>query len=147
MRRFLVKRPELKLKVALGDQEREIKWTYGLSNDIQRLVPDAGAAIGDITSQPYIRDYIVRRALTDKKGFVEKEEELISPEEIDDLDPDEVASILDWVSEHLLYFFGNSAGSMSRLAKQFSALLQPLNHSSTGSEDSPSTTPSAGPSE
>lgn len=142
-----MKRPELKLKVMLGDQEREIKWTYGLSNDIQRLVPDAGAAISDIVSQPYIRDYIVRRALTDKKGFVEKEEELIAPEEIDDLDPDDVAKILDWVSEHLLYFFGNSAGSMSRLAKEFNALLQPLNRSSTGSEGSPSTTPSAGPSE
>ena len=142
-----MKRPDLKINVCIGNETREIKWTYGLSNDIQRLVPDAGAAIGDITSQPYIRDYIVRRALTDKKGFVEKEEDLISPDEIDDLDPDEVAKILDWASEHLLYFFGNSAGSMSRLAKQFSALLQPLNPSSTGSDPSPSTTPSAGPSE
>lgn len=142
-----MQRPPLKLELTIGENTKTVVYTYGLSNDIQRLVPDAGAVIGDIMSQPYIRDYIVRRVLTDKKGFVEKEEDLIAPEEIDDLDPDEVAKILDWASEHLLYFFGNSAGSMSRLAKQFSALLQPLSPSSTGSDPSPSTTPSAGPSE
>ncbi|WOF44363.1 hypothetical protein KNJ79_05370 [Sphingopyxis indica] len=141
-----MKRPDLKIEITIGEEKREIKWTYGLSNDIQRLVPDFGAAVNDIVSDPGIRDYIIRRALTDKKGIVREESELISFEAIDDIDPEEVLRLLEWVSEHLLYFFVTSAAVTSRQAKEYSSELGRLSPSSTGSADSPSTTPPAGPS-
>src|SRR3546814_13862801 len=95
---------------------------------------------------PAIRDYMVRRALTEKKGVVTNEDELISFEAVDDLDPDEVLKLLEWLGDHLLYFFVTSAGNMSRQAKEYSNELGLSNLSTSGSPDSASTTQSAGPS-
>jgi len=142
-----VQRPELSIEIRIGEEARKIKWTYGLSQDIQRLVPDFSTAINDVVSDPGIRDYIVRRALTAKKGVVTSEDELISFEEIDEIDPAEVLRLLEWVMEHLLYFFGTSAGTTSRQAKEFGNVLGLSNPSTTGSPASASTTPSAGPSD
>lgn len=139
-------RPDLKIEIAIGEETRTVKYTYGLANDIQRLVPDFGSVISDIIGDPGIRDYIVRRALTDKKGVVTNEDQLISFEELDDIDPDEVLRLLDWISSHLCHFFMNSAANIRRQATAFSSELGLSNPSTTGSEDSALTTPSAGPS-
>src|SRR3546814_5559593 len=85
---------------------------------------------------------MVRRALTEKKGVVTNEDELISFEAVDDLDPDEVLKLLEWLGDHLLYFFVTSAGTMSRQAKEYSNELGLSNLSTSGSPDSASTTPS-----
>lgn len=142
-----MKRPELKIEISVGEDKRAVKWTYGLSNDIQRLVPDFGAVISDVIGDPTLRDYMVRRALTDTKGIVTNEDQLVSFDTLDDMDPEEVLKLINWISEHLLYFFATSAGNMSRQAKVYSAELGLLNPSTNGSEASASTTPPAGPSE
>lgn len=140
-------RPDLTVEYKLGDEEKVVKWTYGLSNDIQRLVPDIQSCLTGFTSRPDLGDYILRRCLTDKKGFVKQEEDLISPELIDEIHPEEVLRILEWVQAHLMYFFGNSAEFTHRQAKKFKTTLDQLLPSLDGSAASPSTTPAAGPSE
>src|SRR3546814_11331396 len=89
---------------------------------------------------------MVRRALTEKKGVVTNEDELISFEAVDDLDPDEVLKLLEWLGDHLLYFLVTSAGTMSRQAKEYSNELGLSNLSTSGSPASASPNPSVGPS-
>lgn len=137
-----MQRPDLELTI--GDQT--IKMTYGLQSDLQRVMPDVSQVLSLLTTDPYLRDWVVRRALTKSTKSIEKEEDLISHDEIT-LDPDEILVLLDWVAEHLTYFFGKSAGTASRLGTEYQEQLARLLPSTTGSQTSPSTTQSAGDSE
>lgn len=140
-------RPDLKIAVMVGETSREVKWTYGLSTDIQRLVPTVDAALSHLQFRPEIRDYVLRRCLTDRKGFVMDESALTGAEEIDQIEPEAVLKVLDWVQGHLLYFFGTSAESTHTRATALKDVLGRLNLSTPGSPDSVSMTPVAGPSE
>lgn len=121
------------LKKTIGDQE--IRWTYGLQQDLQRVLPDPASAVSLIMGDPMAQDFFIRRALTDKRGFIKDESELISAEQVE-LDPDQIADLLDWLTGHLLYFFASTAGKMSRLGVELSQSLPQLPPSSAGSEAS-----------
>jgi hypothetical protein len=142
-----MKRPELTTKITIGDVEHIIKWTYGMSLDIQRLIPDFDNAFNVTINDPNTRDYLLRRLLTEKRGSVEKDEELVDVEVLDEADPDDILRVLDWATGHLLYFFGSSVDNFRLRAKEYNDLLAPAIPSMNGSEDSASPTPSAGPGE
>lgn len=142
-----MQRPDLKIDFKIGDDEKSIKWSYGLATDIQRLVPSIDDAISHFQFRPEIRDYVLRRCLTAKRGFVKEESDLIGAEVIDDIDPDTVLAILDFVQGHLLYFFGSSAQTTHTRATALKEVLAQLSPSIPGSPASPSTTPAAGLSE
>lgn len=133
--------PRPPLTITVGDQE--IKMTYGLEMDLRRMLPDPGATLVLIQTDPTTQDYLVRRVLTPKKGQVLDLKELIPDEEVD-ISSDDVENILSWVAEHSLYFFVKRASEMAKLAGTYK--LDRPKPSSGGSEDSASTTPSAGPS-
>ena len=97
--------------------DKEIRMCHGLMCDFQRMVPDATSAASFILSDPFTRDYLVRRALTDSRKSIEKEEDLIAHELIE-LDTDEILALIDWIAEHLLYFFVRSAENFSNLASR-----------------------------
>lgn len=142
-----MERPDLRVEYKLGDETKTVKWTYGLSSDIQRIIPTIEDCLSSYIDRPDVRDYVLRRALTDKKGFVKLEEDLIDPAEIDEIEPDEVLKILEWVQAHLMYFFGNSAEFTHLRAQEFKETMDRLSPSIGGSLDSASATPIAGPSE
>lgn len=137
-----LKRPALK-QIFGGT---EVKMTYGLQLDLQRYMSDPTQVISMLTSDPYLRDWVIRRALTPATKSIVEEADLIKPEDIT-LDPDECLALLDWCAEHVTYFLGKSASSAAHLGKNYQELLGPLMPSTTGSASSPSTTPSAGLSE
>lgn len=122
-----VKRPPITLEVKDDEGgEITIKLTYGLFQDLQRLVPDAGAIVDTITADPYTRDYIIRRCLTPVKKIVkDMDKELVAAEDLTVNDPEQIESILQWVAEHLLYFFAISAGKLQRSAEAFTTALKP----------------------
>jgi hypothetical protein len=120
--------------ITIGD--REIKMSYGLFNDLQRMVPDVENAITTVLTDPYARDYLVRRALTPVKKSVEKIEDLIDFDELDDIGPNEVSDLLKWITEHLLYFFQQQASELARLGNQFKEALPQLALSTSGSQAS-----------
>lgn len=142
-----MERPDLRVEYKLGDETKTVRWTYGLSNDVQRLIPTIEECLSSYIHRPEIRDYVLRRSLTEKKGFVKSEDDLIDPELIDEIEPDEVLKILEWVQAHLMYFFGNSAEFTHLRAQEFKETLDRLSPSIGGSLDSASTTPSVGASE
>lgn len=95
----------------------EVRMCHGLMCDFQRLVPDASSAVNYILNDSFVRDFLVRRALTPTKRSVEDVKDLIDHEEVD-LDTDEVLDLVNWIAEHLLYFFVKSAENLSRLTGQ-----------------------------
>jgi hypothetical protein len=134
-----IARPPLSVTVQLDDgQEKTIKLTYGMHQDLQRLVPDPASLLETIMSDPYTRDYVIRRCLTPLKKIVTKpEEELVPAEEIEISDPDQIDKILQWAAGHLLYFFATSAGGLKQLGEAFKAAFGNI---PTEDQPAPSTT-------
>lgn len=132
-----MERPDLRFTVKLEDGgEKEIKMTYGLFNDLQRVTPQPEHIVTTVLEDPWVRDYLIRRVLTDSKKMIDDETKLIKVEDTGIEDPAELARLLEWVTGHLLYFFATSAGNISRLGKEFGNQVpnEPV-RSSSGSPD------------
>jgi hypothetical protein len=139
-----VERPSLEFTLRVNDQPTVIKMTYGLFNEIMQVVPSP-ENIGQLfITDAGLRDYVIRRMLTGNKRVME-EKDLVDPFEID-LDITELDDLVNWVGDHILYFFMSTAEKTAKLGKKYEATLTQLNQSNSGSESSASTTPSAGPS-
>lgn len=137
-----IKRPDLTITLKLEDDKEEtIKLTYGLFQDLQRAVADPAILIEVITSDPFTRDYIIRRCLTPTKKLIkDPDTELIQAEDVTLVDLDEIDRLLQWVAGHMLYFFATSAGGLKRLGEVFKNNLMddaqvPPVPSTTGSQD------------
>lgn len=105
-------------------QGKTYKMSYGLLIDLQRMIPNAEQAVTYISTDSFVRDYLVRRVLTEKKGSVTDENELIKSEDVD-LSMNETLEVLNWVTEHLLYFFTQQALALGRSAKHLQSLTDP----------------------
>jgi hypothetical protein len=118
-------RPPLTVTINLEDgSEQEIKMSYGLFNDLQRSIPDPAAVVDTMLSDPYTRDYVIRRAMTPLKKMVkDPDTELLPVEDCGLDDPDEIDKLLQWIVGHMLYFFATSAGGLKRLSDQLQAKL------------------------
>lgn len=116
------------------------RWTYGLQLDLQRMVPDAESAVTTIMDDPYVRDYLIRRAITPIKKSVTDNDQLIDAGDIE-LDPDQTLELLDWIAGHLLYFFVKSVGNLTKqgmtMRESLPTIPQP-EPSVSGSENSAS---------
>lgn len=133
-------RPALSITLSTGE---EIKMVYGLEMDLRRMLPDPQSAMQLVMSDAFTQDYIVRRCLTPVKKMVLQQEELIGFDNVE-ITSEDVEALLRWVVEHTLYFFMKRATAMAEVASMFKMDQTPP--STTGSEGSPSSTPSAGPS-
>lgn len=122
-----MKRPELTHTAG----ETEIRWTYGLQLDLQRLMPDSDTVMMSLMGDTFTRDYVLRRALTPIKKSVTSHEELVPIEDIE-LDPDQILALLNWVAEHMLYFFVTTANNLVTVGAEFKGSLPSL-HSKDGS--------------
>jgi hypothetical protein len=104
--------------------------TYGLFNEIMAVVPSP-EEIGEllITNQG-LRDYIIRRVLTGSKKVM-TEEDLIDPFEMD-IDMDEISGMVNWVGDHVLYFFMTNASKTKALAEKYQETILQLAQSKSG---------------
>lgn len=128
-------------KLQIG--EYFVSMPYAKLMDLCRMLPDPGSTMQLIMNDSVTQDYVVRRVLTPATTVIKNEEDLIKPDEIT-LDSDEIEQLLTWVVQHILYFFAKRTQGLARVGAEFKQALPSL--SSIGSEDSPSTTPSPGPS-
>jgi hypothetical protein len=140
-----VEKPALTLEILFNGEPKTLRMVYGIEMDIRRLLPDPATAMQLMLMDQFTQDYVVRRLLTDTKKMVTKVEELIPAEEVD-VSTEDVENILNWVLEHLLYFFAKRTTVMSGLGVRFNQQV-PLTLFKNGSQDSTSPTPSVGPSE
>lgn len=137
-------KPPLTHTVLRDSGEYEIKMTYGLEMDLRRLLPDPSVAMTLAMSDVFTQDYLIRRCLTPTTKMIRNDEDLIPAEDVD-IDTEQANELLLWILEHQLYFFVKRARGIQALAARQKAEVPP-NLSTIGSEDSASTTPSAGPS-
>lgn len=122
-----LKRPPLTHTVQLEDKKSiEIKLSYGLFNDLQRVCPDPGTLMEAGLGDPFARDFIVRRCFTDTKKTITDEKDMTNQEDIPIEDPEEVEKLISWVVGHLLYFFARSAEKLRLMGQEFQATLGPL---------------------
>jgi hypothetical protein len=133
--------PQLTLDIKIGDSAQTLRWTYGLSQDISRVVPDLESIHEMLKGSPDLRDYVIRRLLTDKKGFIFEASELRNPEDLEELSVDHQLAMLKWVAEHLTDFFVKS----TEILRQQGVTLEASVQSKPGFADSVSKTASAGP--
>lgn len=129
-------RPPLKITVKLDEGEHTVHMTYGLFSDMQRVCPDPGVVLEAGLTDPFARDYLIRRCMTESKKMISDEKELIAPEDMNLSDPDEIEKLLAWVTGHLLYFFARSAKGLADLGQKFKSQMEktPVAPSKTGSE-------------
>lgn len=123
--------------------ERVLRMPYAMLMDINRMLPDPATAINLMVNDPVTQDYVVRRLLTPLDKPVKSMEDLIPSEEVD-LDIDDVEKALTWAMQHVLYFFAKRTDGLRRVGQEYQLALP--TPSSSGSETSASTAPSAGPS-
>jgi hypothetical protein len=137
-------KPALDITVKLNGEDKTIKMVYGMEMDIRRLLPNPTDAMQLALMDQFTQDYLVRRVLTDSKKMISNVDALIPAEDVD-ISTEDVERIIQWVLDHLLYFFAKRTAGMAQLGVRFKQQLPSL--FKNGSESSPSETPSAGPSE
>jgi hypothetical protein len=106
--------------------------SYGLFNEVMRVVPDPTKIDQLLVTDPYLRDFIIRRMLTGNKKVM-GEEDLVDPFELD-IDMDRIDELVGWVAEHILSFFAKSAVRTAETATKYKPVLTQLNQSLVGSE-------------
>lgn len=116
-------RPPLKHTVRWTDGDKTIHLSYGLWNDLQRVCPEPSVVVEGGLTDPYLRDYLIRRCFTDTKKSVIDEKDLLPEDEMPVGDPEELEKLLAWIEGHLLYFFGASSTSLKRLGETFKKTL------------------------
>ncbi len=140
------KRPEKTLKLEDGT---ELKMSYLMLNDILRYVGTPEEALPRILSDQDTRDLIVRRLLTDNDKPIEDMKDLIPVADLE-IDFFDVEDILAWTMEHVTYFFMKTAEKMKAAVAKYpdmEKMMKSFDPSESGSNPSPTTTKSAGPTE
>lgn len=129
-------KPSRTFDLTISGERQTIAMTYGLFNEIMRVIPEPGKIQDLVVTDPYLRDYVVRRMLTGNKR-VERDEDLIDPFELD-LDIDELDDLVAWVAEHVLHFFMKSAEKTAKIGERYQPVVErltQLNQSQAGSQN------------
>lgn len=98
--------------------------TYGLFNEIMKVIPNPAQITDLIINDPFLRDYVIRRVLTGNKR-VETEEDLIDPFDLD-LDIDDLDDLVAWIGEHVLHFFMKSAEKTAKIGERYQSTVEEL---------------------
>lgn len=126
------KRPDKSIKIESLDN-KEIKMSYTLFNDLLRFVGTMDEAMSSILTSQDTRDLVLRRVLTDSDKPVEDVKDLIPVEDIE-IDVFEIEDILGWVMDHVTYFFMKTAVRLKTGAEKFPEVAKAIKTSSSPSE-------------
>lgn len=124
------------IKITVGEEERKIKMTYGLLDQLCNIAGEAEDALM-FTLDKDLRAKALRLLLSDRDsdGVIKKDVNMFTL----DVDPDQIEELLDWAGAHVLDFFLRAATKAKDKAESRKDLLSSL----SGGEPSASPTPSA----
>jgi hypothetical protein len=117
----------------------ELRMSYGMFNDIMRLVGNPQDAMQLLITDSVTRDLVIRRLFTDNKKSIDKVEELTDSFEIEVL-PSEIDGIVGWVADHCAHFLLSTGRAMMNVETKYKSQMDEvkekasLNQSSSGSE-------------
>jgi hypothetical protein len=97
---------------------KELKMSYGMYNDIMRLIGNPEDATQLLVRDAMTRDLVIRRLFTDNNKSVEKTEELIDSYEID-IQPSELDGVVAWVADHVAYFLFSTGRMMEPVIQKY----------------------------
>ena len=123
--------------------------TYGVLNDLTKIGIDI-QELGTLIIDPQVRDATLRITLTPRNEEGDFDTSDGEPMTINQLklSVDEVQDVLEWVVDHIAHFFMRSIEQAARLRAKYADRAESLLTSSlSGSENSASKSPSAGPSD
>ncbi len=126
------------LEIKRGGEPYKLFMSFGLLNRLTVIVGGADQ-LPQMANDPAIQEKVLLEVFTERsKGGV-----AIVPASLDEIEVslEEVASILDWVSQHIYHFFMERTEKAVRQAKDQSDRLQALHSFAPGLVNSPSTTP------
>lgn len=128
-----IPKPAKSFKLKVNGETKEIAMSYGLFNEVMKAIPNPQAIDQLLVSDPYLRDYIIRRVLTDKRK-IESEDDLIDPFDLD-IDLDVLDDLLGWVADHIMGFWLRSGKQTAAILERYRPTVTQLNQSVTGSVD------------
>lgn len=129
-------KPSRTFDMIVNGEKQTIAMTYGLFNEIMRVVPSPEQITDLVVTDPFLRDYVVRRMLTGNKK-VESDADLVDPFELD-IDIDKLDDLVSWVAEHVLHFFMKSAAKTAKIGEKYKETTERLTQlvqSQTGAEN------------
>jgi len=90
------------IEVKIGGEPQEVKMTYGLLNELARVIGDIDV-IPMIGIEADVRDSIIRAIFSkrDAQGKIKQEVDIFNF----DIDVDDLQDLLEWVGGHVLDFF------------------------------------------
>jgi hypothetical protein len=127
-----------KLSIKISGEERELFMSYGLLNELAKIVGSPEAA-PQIAINEYLREEVLKATLAERKpsGKVTK-----PVADIDDIDISiaDVEALLDWATENVLSFFVRSLKKVVGHAEANKDAFEALKSSLAGLESSASAT-------
>ncbi|AKU43547.1 tape-measure chaperone [Caulobacter phage Seuss] len=135
-------KPEDYLTITHNGEPRELFMSYLRKNSILRFV-DNPTQIVWLSSEPDLIENVMRIMLSPKAGAGGMFEHELTEEEVSE---DDVQRIMNWVQDHLTYFFMKRFQDMADRGKLLEPIAKDLLSSVGSSNSSTSETPSAGPS-
>jgi hypothetical protein len=120
-------RPDRTYKMKVDGEVKTITMSYGLFNEIMRVVPSPENITDLIIKDPYLRDYVIRRMLT--PGRIEKDEDMVDSFDLD-IDIEDLDGLVGWVGEHVLHFFMKSGAKMLAVSEKYQETIATLTQSS-----------------
>lgn len=127
-----------KISIILAGEERELFMSYGLLNELTKLVGSPEVA-PSITIDEDLRADVLKACLAERKASGKIVKEL---EDVEDIDAsiEDIEKLLDWATEHVLSFFVRSLGKMVKQAESNKDVLAGLKSSLDGLQASASAT-------
>ena len=126
------------IEVHNGAQTQRLFMSFGLLNRLTLIVGGADQ-LPAMAGSPETQEKVLLEVFTIR----EKGKAPVVPESLDEIEVplEEVAQILEWVSQHIYHFFMGQTEKAVEQAKNQQARLQALQSSAPGLVNSPSTTP------
>ncbi|KQS84252.1 hypothetical protein [Rhizobium sp. Leaf383] len=127
-----------KLSIVFEGKDRELLMSYGLLNELAKLVGSPEVA-PQISLDEGLREDVLGACLAYRKASGKI---LKKVEDMDDLDMsiDDIEAVLDWATEHVLSFFVRSLGKMVKRVESNKDVLEGLKSSLDGLQGSTSAT-------
>ena len=128
--------PSRTFDITVDGEEKTITMSYGLFNEIMRVIPSPELIASLIVTDADLRDYVIRRMLTGNKK-VTTDADLVDPFDLD-IDMDRVDELVAWVAEHVLHFFMKSAAKTAKIGEKYQGTVEELtrlSQSQTGAEN------------
>lgn len=102
----------------IESSDRELRMSYGMFNDIMRIIGHSEDLSIVLITDPMVRDLVIRRLFTDTKQSVNKEEDLINAFDIEVL-PSELDGVLSWVADHASHFMLSTGRAMRGILEKY----------------------------